>query len=247
MTEAIDNKGGQLELARSLVVALEAGNQDDAEAVIAQLAGPRDSQLFMEVGRLARELHEAINAFMLDSRIADIAQHEIPDATQRLQHVIAMTEEAANTTLSAVEASLPLADSLRADAGHLSDQWRRFSARKLPLEDFRQLSEELGGFLDSLQGNAQSLHDNLSEVLLAQGYQDLTGQIIRKVIDLVSDVEAKLIKLVRIAGRPQGEAKTNGGKRPDIAPAGPVVPGVDTGDLVTGQDDVDDLLSSLGF
>lgn len=246
MTEGM-NKGEQLQLARSLVVALEAGNQVDADEAISQLAGLRDSQLFQEVGRLARELHEAINEFMLDSRIADIAQNEIPDAAQRLQHVIAMTEQAANTTLSAVEDSLPLADRLRADAGHLSDQWQRFNARKLSVEDFRQLSDELSGFLDSLQGNAQSLHDNLSEVLMAQGYQDLTGQIIRKVIDLVSDVEAKLIKLVRIAGRPQGDARPSRAAGPDIAPAGPVVPGVDTGDLVAGQDDVDDLLSSLGF
>lgn len=112
----------QLELARSLVAHLEARDDESATQVLAQLAGVGDSLLFREVGRLARELHTSINEFLLDARLADLTEHDIPDAAERLRYVISMTEQAANTTLASVEKSLPLADALHADAGRLGEQ-----------------------------------------------------------------------------------------------------------------------------
>lgn len=238
----------KLELARSLVDHLESGNDCDASSVLAELAGYRDSQLFQEVGRLTRELHDSINGFVMDANLADIAENEIPNAAERLRYVIATTEQAANVTLGAVEDSLPLADSLRDDAQHLASQWARFNSRQLTVDDFRDLSVELSEFLKATQANTEQLHGKLSEVLLAQGYQDITGQIIRKVIDLVNDVEGKLVELIRLSGqrKPTSEPQAAPGRK-DISAQGPVVPGVDKGDLVNNQDDVDDLLSSLGF
>ncbi|MCB1802152.1 MAG: protein phosphatase CheZ [Gammaproteobacteria bacterium] len=239
----------KLELARSLVSHLESGNDDGAVSAIAALAGFRDSLLFQEVGRLTRELHDSINGFVMDAQLANIVHHEMPNAAERLRYVIKTTEQAANTTLGAVEDSLPLADSLRNDARHLGDQWARFNSRQLTVDDFRELSTELSRFLESTQSNTEQLHNKLSEVLMAQGYQDITGQIIGKVIDLVNDVESKLVELVRLSGhrvRP-GEKSAQNEDGKDIAAQGPTVPGVDKGDTVNGQDDVDDLLSSLGF
>ena len=247
MAENADQATEQLYLARSLVSHLETGNQEGAVSAIAELAGVRDSLLFREVGRLTRELHDSINSFMMDARLADIAQTQMPDAAERLRYVISTTEQAANTTLGAVEDSLPLADSLRSDARHLAEQWERFNSRKLSVDDFRELSAELSAFLSATQTNSEALHDKLSEVLLAQGYQDITGQIIRKVISLVDDVEGKLVELVRLSGnRPKTSSAAAVDGR-DIAAQGPAVPGVDRAEMVNGQDDVDDLLSSLGF
>ena len=89
---------------------------------------------------------------------------------------------------------------------------------------------------------------------MAQDYQDLTGQIIRRVITLVQDVENSLVELVRITGQrmqPSAVAEVSAEKEKekekDIEACGPAVPGVDKGDIVSSQDDVDDLLSSLGF
>lgn len=238
----------KLELARSLVGHLEAGNDQDAISVIAELAGFRDSLLFQEVGRLTRELHDSINSFVADEHLADLAEHAMPNAAERLRYVIATTEQAANVTLGAVEDSLPLADSLRSDARHLAEQWTRFNSRQLTVDDFRELSTELSDFLEVTQSNTEQLHDKLTEVLLAQGYQDITGQIVRKVIDLVNDVEGKLVELIRLSGhRGRSAAEEGRPAGPDISAQGPAVPGVDKGDLVNGQDDVDDLLSSLGF
>jgi len=253
MGEAALATDEKLDIARDLVARLEAGNNDDALTLIAQLAGFRDSMLFQEVGRLTRELHDSINGFVVDSNIVDIAQSEMPDAAERLNYVIHMTEDAANTTLSAVESAMPLAETLRNDSHRLGELWEKFNARQMTVQDFRELSSELGVFLHDTQENSQALNDKLSEVLMAQGYQDLTGQIIRKVIDLVHDVEDKLVELVRLSGtRQQGDSKQAAGAQavaghPDVEAAGPVVPGVDKVDAVQGQDEVDDLLSSLGF
>ena len=238
----------KLQLAKALVDHLEAGNENDAGDVIAALTGFGDNQLFQEVGRLTRELHDAINSFAADARLADIAQHDMPDAAERLRFVITTTEKAANTTLGAVEDSLPLADSLRTDARRLSQQWDRFNSRQLTVDDFRELSIEISRFLSLTQTNSEALHGKLSEVLLAQDYQDLTGQVIHKVINLVNDVEMKLVELLRVSGYHTGrKSEKPAEKDRDVAPQGPVVPGVDHGDVVSGQDDVDDLLSSLGF
>jgi chemotaxis protein CheZ len=247
MAETAESLDGKLALARSLVTHLESGNDEDAGSVIAELAGFSDNLLFQEVGRLTRELHSAINGFAMDARLVDIAENEIPDAAERLRYVINTTEQAANTTLGAVEESLPVAESLRSDAHHLAEQWERFNARQLSVDDFRELSGELSQFLSATQANSNELHDKLSEVLMAQSYQDITGQILRKVIDLVKDVEGKLVELVRLSGSRVKSPERVEPAATGIAARGPVVPGVDKGDVVTSQDDVDDLLSSLGF
>ena len=175
----------------------------------------------------------------------ELANREIPDASERLRHVIEMTEQAAHTTLSAVEVSLPFVDALERGAGDLADGWEHFRARRLSVEDFRDLSNRIERFLSFTRHGADDLHKKLSEVLIAQDFQDLTGQMIRKVIALVQDVEEKLVMLVQISGN-KHQLPIAGAKDEDGL-AGPAVPGVDRGGIMQGQDDVDDLLSSLGF
>lgn len=237
--------GTQLDLARDIVASLEAGDEKGAAQLIVQLAGTRDSILFQEVGRITRELHDAMNSFLADAKFQDMAENQFRDAAERLHFVIETTEQAANTTMDAVEQSLPLADKIKGDAERLSAQWDRFKSRQLTVEDFRELSTELSTFLNNLQGDSDQLHGKLSEVLMAQGFQDITGQVIKKVITLVQDVENKLIQLIRISGH---KADKDAVKQERIASEmGPAVRGVDHGEVVSGQDDVDDLLSSLGF
>ena len=240
----METRNGLLEKAKRLVAHLESNEDDAADEVLEQLVDFSENSLFREVGRLTRELHEAINGFLLDAKITDLAQREIPDASERLSYVIAMTEKSANTTLSEVEKSLPLADELGEKAAELSDKWDLFKGRKMAVDDFRTLSSDLSSFLDIVKNHSKSLHGSLSSVLLAQDFQDLTGQIIRQVITLVTDIEEKLVQLVRISGAkmPEKEYESDAHKL-----EGPVVPGVDQGDVLKGQDDVDDLLSSLGF
>ena len=253
-------KAGQLEKARQLVAAMEAGDDLPANRLIEELGRMHESVLFQELGKLTRDLHEALNAFRLDSRLAEIAQNEIPDAKERLNYVVAMTEQAAHRTLNAVEDCLPKAEYLSRQARDLGESWAKFRKRELSAEEFRVLSKALSEFLVHSAEDGEAIRRNLSDVLMAQGFQDLTGQVIRRVIDLVQDVEKNLVGLVRITGerlsapeqKKTSEPKIAKESSPqparDVTAAGPAVPGTkEANDVVSGQDDVDDLLSSLGF
>ncbi len=238
--------------ARQLVAELEAGNDAAASNLLDELARRRDSGLFQELGKLTRELHDTLNSFHLDARIASLTEHDIPDAKERLNYVITMTEQAAHRTLTAVETSLPIAEELQKRAEELQDKWRRFRRKDMDVGEFRALVPEIDSFLDLTSGHATKLNSSLSDVLMAQDFQDLTGQIIRRVINLVKDVEDNLVSLIRISGQrmaptDKAPAKPVASKEDLSRGIGPQVPGLDQADVVHGQDDVDDLLSSLGF
>lgn len=237
-----------LENARKLVKEIEAGNEQEAVQVLDDLAKIRESDLFQEMGRLTRELHESIKNFTMNDRIAELTVEEIPDAKERLNHVITMTEEAANKTLTAVEQGLPLSEEIEKCANELNEKWQSFQNRDLSVEEFRELVKELDGFFPVLSGNAKTLHTHMSDIMMAQDFQDLTGQIIRRVIALVQDVEESLVEMIRLSGEKVIEGKKAEKQDKDIKAEGTHVPGTKaSADIVTGQDDVDDLLSSLGF
>lgn len=238
-----------LDQARQLVRDLEAGNEAEAKKLVDELTKIREAELFRELGKLTRELHDTLDNFRIDPRVADLAEKDIPDAQERLNYVMTMTEQAANKTLTAVEDALPVSEQLQQRSGELGARWLQFRNRELNADEFRELSRALDVFFPQVAESTQILQSNLSDVLLAQDFQDLTGQIIRKVIELVRNVEESLVDLIRIAGK-GGRTKTDGkaGAAANIKAEGPQVPGVDDHrDVVRSQDQVDDLLSSLGF
>lgn len=243
-----ERKREYLDLARRLVAQIEGGDEGAADHTIEELTHIRETALFRELGSLTRELHEALKSFKVDTRLSDIAANDIPDARERLNHVIDMTEQSAHRTLTAIETSLPLVDEIGARSRHLNEQWQRFRNRDLSADEFRRLSQEVEAFLQLADGHGSTLQRSLSDALMAQDYQDLTGQIIRRVINLVQEVEDGLVELVRISGaRMSEETPTAAGAEDDLRRGrGPAVPGQDV-DVVSGQDEVDDLLSSLGF
>lgn len=230
---------------RNLADSIERGNDEEASRILDELTSLREQSLFQELGRLTREFHEALQSFRLDSRIANLASEEFPNARERLKHVVSMTAQSADRTMSAVEGSMPICEAMEARAQGLKEEWGRFTKRKMSADEFRDLSRRLAEFLDAVGSDSVTLRNNLQEVLMAQDFQDLTGQIIQRVVKLVDEVESNLVELIRISGqnlRPVAEKK----EEDRIAASGPPVPGVDKG-TVAGQDEVDDLLSSLGF
>lgn len=242
----------RLVLARLLVSALEAGDEGPVSELLDSLGVQQERSLFNELGRLTRDLHEALNSFRLDSRVAEITQEEIPNAKERLGYVVTLTEQAAHRTLNAIEDSTPRLSQISQQAESLMSDWAKFKRRELSVEEFREWSAALDGFLSSVQDELATVSGRLSDVMMAQDFQDLTGQVIRRVIELVQEVEEGLVGLVKVASErmikgesPVPEEDTEGdssGKG-----YGPAVPGVDKVDIVSGQDEVDDLLSSLGF
>ena len=242
--------------ARQLVLEIEAGNDEVAANLLDELSRKRETGLFQELGKLTRELHDAFANFQLDSKIASLTEHDIPDAKERLNYVITMTEQAAHRTLGAVEESLPVAEELQNRANELQDKWQRFRRRDMQADEFRELVPE-DSFLDLTARHATQLNSNLQDVMMAQDFQDLTGQIIRRVINLVKDVEDNLVGLIRISGQRMAPKDKVVKDKPSIKHSkddlsrgvGPQMAGLDekSGDMVNSQDDVDDLLSSLGF
>ncbi len=231
---------------RTLAQTVESGNSEEAARLLDELTSLREKTLFQELGRLTREFHEALQSFRLDSRIATLTAQDFPDARERLNYVVSMTAQSANRTMTAVEESMPICESLEEQASSLRSEWSRFTKRKMNPDEFRDLSRRLGEFLDGICTDTPKLRNNLQEVLMAQDFQDLTGQIIHRVVQLVDEVENNLVELIRISGQGMVPERAEEKKEDRIAASGPPVPGVDVG-TVAGQDEVDDLLSSLGF
>jgi len=251
----------QLDLARQLVAYLEAGEEDQASAVIRQLRIPHERELFDELGKLTRDLHEALNSFRGDSRLVELTRDEIPDAKERLNYVVTMTEQATHRTLNAIDEAMPVAETLHSGSLELAERWARFRNRDLSVDEFRDLARDLDDHFAQAGAETERLRSLISEIMMAQDFQDLTGQIIRRVIRLVHEVEENLVGLIRLssakmepAQQPTKAVKEKTAETVDQEAVGtmghgPVVPNtVDAAaDVVSGQDDVDALLSSLGF
>ena len=203
----------------------------------------REPGMFNEVRKLTGDLQTALERFAIESRLADFAENEIPDARARLAHVIKMTDEAAHRTLDLVEASGPLAEKTAREAASLLQAWKFCRSRSPDSPEYVEMARTMDGFLPAAQANCEQIRRNLAEVLLAQGYQDLTGQIIRSVMKLVEELEKTLAELTQLSGGVVEHARL-GESRPET---GPTVPGVTKGEVATGQRDVDALLSGLGM
>ena len=244
MTE--QDQEAQLLLAKNLILALESKDEVAADKVLDEIAALRESTLFQEVGRLTRQLHDSMNNFSLDAKMAELTENDIPDAKERLHYVISMTEQAANSTLGVVEDLLPVSKILNEQAVELSGKWDRFLAKDMPFEEFKMMSADITAYFSQTKNDLNSVQTGLTDILMAQSFQDITGQIIKKVITLVEDLEQGMVALVRISG---GAVKPEKTASSETALPGPVVPGVDdkANDVAKKQDDVDDLLSSLGF
>lgn len=235
-----------LKQAKQLVKHLEAGDINQADLVINELCLSRENNIFQDLGKLTRELHETITDIGDDARLHDIMHNEMPDAKHNLDHVIELTEDAANKTLTAVEHSSPLLDDLSERAIYLQ---RLLQGHMKKLNDNNKLSfieEELEGFLGKVRTDIKHVNKNMNDILMAQGYQDISGQIIQRVGKMVQDVEHSLIDILKINSSSVNRITTNDSEK-NRTGHGPAVPATRTDDVLNNQDDVDDLLSTLGF
>ncbi|GAB4356649.1 MAG: protein phosphatase CheZ [Gammaproteobacteria bacterium] len=236
-----------IETVRQLLQLLEAGDEAGAGALLDGMVALRESLLFQHIGKLTRDIHDSLISFQVDSRITQLADKEIPDAKERLRYVIEMTDQSAHRTLNAVEACLPIAESIEGQGNELLATWERFRNRELSIDEFKSLSQQISDFLSMVAQGSASMRSELSDVMMAQDFQDLTGQIIRRVINLVQEVEDKLVDLVRLAGDEVHRKPATKSESSSVRGEGPTPPSLAGDDRVASQDDVDDLLSSLGF
>jgi chemotaxis protein CheZ len=200
-----------------------------------------------ELKRITDSARQALQRFVEETRLNDLAANEVPDARKRLAHVVTLTDEAAHRTLDLVERSGPIVDQSARDAADLLEAWSAYPHRERVGESL--WPERAHAFLERALKDTDQVRGNLSEMLLAQGYQDLTGQIIRGVISLVGELETMLGQLVRLSNGDETMRSLRAlpSASADLARGvGPAVPGVQEGTSVADQDDIDALLTKFG-
>lgn len=211
---------------RRLLATYESGDFDAFDRGYSELARQQGDALFGRIARLTRELHQAMAEVPLDDRLKRLAGEEIPDARSRLTHVITLTEKAAHRTLD-------LVDEARAITTTIEEQTRQLAQAQDP-----------GAVAATLDTQVAALRRTLSDLDMAQEYQDLSGQMIKRVITLVVNVESALLDLLRGTPRPTtplAERDPPNGAGSSLS--GPALPG----EAAANQQDADELLAGLGF
>ncbi|WP_374242514.1 protein phosphatase CheZ [Zoogloea sp.] len=236
----------------------KAGDDDDLQALFDSVASEFSAEhedsvaaggdatdnghlVFNRIGVMTRQLHDTLRELGYDRSLQEAA-HAIPDARQRLSYIAEMTEQAASKVLNATDIAKPLQDSLHAGAGSLRARWDRLYANELSPDEFRALAGETREFLGSVVSGTRETNAQLLEIMMAQDFQDLTGQVIKKVVDLAQSLEQQLLQVL-LEAMP-AERKTGAS---ESLMNGPVISAVGRDDVVSNQEQVDDLLESLGF
>src|SRR5690625_1226844 len=196
--------------------------------------------LLLRIAQLTRMLRESMRELGLDHAIKEAA-HAIPDARDRLHYVARMTEQAANRVLNAAETMQPWQESMQRDATDLAGRWDALAGQAGADPQADQLIRDTREFLADVPAKTQSSLDTLLEIIMAQDFQDLTGQVIMKMLGVVTAIENELVQvLLENVPQEQREATTSLINGPQVNPES-------SDEVVTDQDQVDDLLSSLGL
>lgn len=199
-------------------------------------------KVFLQVGQMARQLHDTLGALGYD-KLLEHTVTALPDAKDRLAYIANLTEQAACKVLNATDIATPIQDELEAGASLLGAKWDALYANQMGVEDFKLLAAETRAFVkDAVPQRTAATKEQLMEIMMAQDFQDLTGQVIKKVIALAQDLESKLMSVL-IETMP-GEKRT---ESVNSLLNGPVINAEGRADVVGSQQQVDDLLDSLGF
>lgn len=202
--------------------------------------GEGDSNaVFNKIGHMTRELHDTLRELGVDKKLQQ-ATSAIPDARDRLNYIATMTQQAAERVLNATDAAQPVVDKIGGDARQLADEWQKLFDGKLDPEQFKQLATRTHAYLVETPKQAKATNAYLMEIMMAQDFQDLTGQVIKKIIEVTQQMEQQLVALLVESAPPT--VKIDSGLL-----NGPVVNAQGRTDVVTSQKQVDDLLESLGF
>lgn len=221
-----------------------------------QLSDEAADDLIHRVGKLTRMLRENMRELGLDKEIERAAE-AIPDARDRLHYVATMTEQAADRSLNAIDRAQPLQDQISDQAEALDKRWAEWFEAPQELDEAKALVKETRGYLGSVPGMAAATNKELMEIMMAQDFQDLTGQVIKKMMDVIREIEHQLVQVLidNVPGaqaretmqrKAEDQWKNENARRNEDLLNGPQVKD-NAPDIVTGQDQVDDLLDELGF
>ena len=199
---------------------------------------PHD-EFLTRIGQMTRALHDNLRGLGFD-RLLEKAASDMPDARDRLEYVAQMTEKAAQKVLNATELALPLQEKIQQDAAQLNGEWQTLLAAPFSETDYRAMAAKSMAALQHTQDNASLTRTQLMDIMMAQDFQDLTGQVIKRVTELANDIERQLVQLLVDYAPAETKREDNGLMNgPQIHAGGK--------DVIADQSQVDDLLESLGF
>ncbi len=228
----------------SLFDSIVAANKGPAQAKPATISASKPGEdveegVFKEIGTLTRSLHDSLRELGVDKKLQNVAS-SIPDTRDRLNYIANMTQAAAERVLNATEATQPVVDKIESGARSLADQWQKLFDNKLSVDEFKQLALQTHAYLAEVPKQTRQTSASLTEIMMAQDFQDLTGQVIKKIMDVTQNLEQQLLALLVHTAPPTVKVDVN-------LLNGPVINAEGRADVVTSQAQVDELLESLGF
>lgn len=198
--------------------------------------------VFNRIGHMARALHDTLGLLGYDKLIEKTVS-ALPDAKDRLAYVANLTEQAACRVLNATDIANPLIDDMENGALVLGKRWDKVFANEMGPAEFKLLAADTRAFLnEQLPQKTRETHAQLTEIMMAQDFQDLTGQVIKKIVGLAHELESGLMTVL-IEVLPETK------RTEEVASLmnGQVINAEGRTDVVVNQEQVDDLLDSLGF
>jgi chemotaxis protein CheZ len=194
-------------------------------------------EIHHKIGVLTRQLHDSLARLGLADKLKGTAE-ELPDAKSRLTYIARLTGEAAEKVLNRV-------DQAKAQHDHIASETRRLAALIVKDPVAAVAKGHVMNFVTDVEQATKEIDQHLTEIMMAQDFHDLTGQVIARVVNLAATIEEQLVQLL-IETAPAAAAKTAVAEyKPALS--GPVVNPEGNADVVTDQSQVDDLLASLGF
>lgn len=197
-----------------------------------------DKPMFERLGGIVRLLHDSLRELGYDKALTE-ASSQINDAQDRLEYVASLTEQAANKVLNTLDEGMPAQDVLSKKAKEMETRWADLFAGKLSIDQFKTLAGDARGFAQAVTEATEAEKARLLDIMMAQDFQDITGQLIKKVVTITKTVEHELAELLRDNAPPAVREKM--AAKPALM-SGPALPSV-----ALDQDNVDDLLADLGF
>ncbi|MCL2344629.1 MAG: protein phosphatase CheZ [Desulfobulbus sp.] len=202
----------------------------------------KQEAVFNRIGQMARTLHDTLGLLGYD-KLLEKTVSALPDAKDRLTYIANLTEQAACRVLNATDVANPLVENIEKHAQALGSRWDRVFANQLGADEFKALAGETRVFLNQqLPEKTRATHAQLTEIMMAQDFQDLTGQVIKKVVALAQELESGLMSVLL-----ETVPDTKRTDEVNNLMNGPVINAEGRADVVVNQAQVDDLLDSLGF
>ena len=197
--------------------------------------------MYERLGGIVRLLHDSLRELGYDRALTE-ASSQIVDAQDRLEYVATLTEQAANKVLNTLDEGMPAQDKLSKQAQDMDARWNDLFSGKLSLDEFKALAGDSRQFASAVSEATEAEKARLLEIMMAQDFQDITGQLIKKVVIITKTVENELAQLLRDNAPPETRAKLAEKEAAPALMSGPSMP-----EAALDQDNVDDLLADLGF